>query len=79
MSPIYQPEGEPFKIGMAWVDNLGNPAEGARPIFLKAGGTDGFNSVIVINPGKDLAIFIAGNRPNAGIPHLGVELSRHVR
>ncbi len=78
MTPIYQP-ADNFKQGMAWAQNLGDPAEGARPVFFKAGGTDGFNSVIVINPWKDLAIFIAGNRANAGIPRLGVELSRHVR
>ncbi len=78
MTPIY-PWNPHARIAMSWVQNLGNPEEGARPIFLKDGGTDGFTSVVVINPGKDLAIFIAGNRGYTGIPGLGIKLSRQVR
>ena len=79
MRPIYQPEGQVFEQGMAWMENVGDADGGQRPVFLKAGGTDGFNSVIVVNPAKDLAIFIAASRPKSNIPKLGVELSRQLR
>lgn len=79
MQPTYQPEGQVFGQGMAWQENLGDPDAGQRPVYLKVGGTDGFNSVLVINPGKDLAIFIAGSRPKSGVPRAGVELSRQIR
>lgn len=79
MTPIYRPEGQDFGQGMAWVENVGDPEAGQRPVLLKDGGTDGFNSVIVINPGKDLAVFVAANRPHAAIPQLGIALSRHIR
>ena len=79
MVPIYHPEGQVFGQGMAWVENVGDADEGQRPVFLKVGGTDGFNSVIVINEGKDLAIFIAGAKPRNGAPRLGVALSRQIR
>jgi CubicO group peptidase (beta-lactamase class C family) len=78
MAPVYRPEGQVFGQGMAWVENIGEADEGQRPVFLKVGGTDGFNSVIVINEGKNLAIFIAGSKPS-GVPRLGVALSRQIR
>lgn len=78
MAPIYQPEGQVFQQGMAWIEDAGDPAEGQRPVFLKTGGTDGFNSVLVINPGKDLVVFIAASRPKSGVQRLGVALSRHI-
>ena len=79
MTPIYEPQGRLFGQGMAWVENPGDEEEGTRPVYLKDGGTDGFNSVIVVNPGKDLVVFIAANRADSGIPRLGVALSRHIR
>ncbi len=79
MTPIYEPEGMVIGQGMAWVQNPGDDEEGTRPVYLKDGGTDGFNSVIVVNPGKDLAVFISANRPDSGIPRLGVALARHIR
>lgn len=78
MAPIYQPDGQTFEQGMAWIENVGDPDAGQKPVYLKVGGTDGFNSVLVINPGKDLAVFIAASRPK-GIPRLGVQLSRQIR
>ncbi|MCJ2130971.1 serine hydrolase domain-containing protein [Methylobacterium sp. E-045] len=79
MAPIYQPEGQPFVQGMAWIENPGDPEAGTHPVTLKIGGTDGFNSILVINPGKDLAVFIAGSRPKMQIERLGVSLSRQIR
>jgi hypothetical protein len=64
---------------MAWIENVGDADEGQRPVFLKVGGTDGFNSVIVINEAKNLAIFIAGAKPRNGAPRLGIALSRQIR
>ncbi|MEH3148570.1 MAG: serine hydrolase [Methylobacterium frigidaeris] len=79
MAPVYQPEGQPFAQAMAWQVESGDPAAGQHPVYLKAGGTDGFNSVIVVNPSKDLAIFIAASRAGTGIPRLGVLLARQLR
>lgn len=79
METIYQPEGQTFGQGMAWIEEDGDPDAGQRPVFLKAGGTDGFNSVIVVNPGKNLAIFVAASHPKADAPRLGVRLSRQIR
>ena len=79
MTPVYEPEGRLFGQGMAWIEHPGDEEEGTRPVYLKDGGTDGFNSVIVINPAKDLAVFISANRADSGIPRLGVALSRHIR
>ncbi|MCJ2142206.1 hypothetical protein [Methylobacterium sp. E-066] len=44
--------------------------------MLKVGGTDGFNSVLVINPGKDLVIFVVAGKPRIPIERIGVALSR---
>ncbi|WP_160329343.1 hypothetical protein [Methylobacterium sp. GXS13] len=41
------------------------------------GGTDGFNSVLVINPGKDLVVFVAASKPRIPIEGIGVALSWH--
>lgn len=79
MMPIYRPRGQPFQQGMAWAESPGDPAEGTRPLYYKDGGTDGFNSVIVVNPGKDLVIFIAADKADVGIQRLGTELSRQIR
>lgn len=79
MQPIYQPEGQTFGQGMAWIEDAGDPDAGQHPLYLKTGGTDGFNSVIVVNPVKDLAIFMAASRPRSNMLRLGVQLSRQLR
>ena len=79
MTPLYQPEGQTFRQGMAWIEEIGDPDAGQRPVFLKVGGTDGFNSVVVVNPGKDLVVFVAGGQPKIGAERLGVALSRQIR
>jgi len=43
---------------------------------LKNGGTAGFGTVIVINPYKDLAIFIAVNQSQNNPAPIGVEIGR---
>ncbi|WP_187371360.1 serine hydrolase domain-containing protein [Methylobacterium oryzihabitans] len=79
MAPIYRPEGQSFAQAMAWQVETGDPEAGQHPVFMKAGGTDGFNSVIAVNPSKDLAIFIGASRAQSGIPRLGVMLARQIR
>ena len=78
MTPLYQPEDQVFRQGMAWIEDAGDADEGQRPVFLKTGGTDGFNSVIVVNPGKDLMVFLAASHPTSGAHRLGVALSRQI-
>jgi len=78
MAPIAQPDGQALRRGMAWVENVGDPDAGQRPVFLKVGGTDGFNSVLVLNPGKDLVVFVATRKPRIPIARIGVALSRRL-
>ena len=70
---------------MAWVVNLGTaPGEAAanqpvlHPEVLKDGGTVGFSSVIVLNPFKDAAIFIAVNESGKSPTGIGVAIGRHL-
>ena len=74
--PIYTlPNGRNGQ-GMAWVINVGPP--GTHPVILKNGGTVGFGSVIVVNPTKDLTLFIAVNQQGSNPAGLGVEMARHL-
>lgn len=79
MAPAYQPEDQTFMMGMAWNMEPSDPAENTRPVWFKAGGTDGFNTVLVVNPAKDLVVFVAANKAQTHIPQLGVRLSRFIR
>ena len=63
---------------MAWVENVGDPDAGQRPVFLKVGGTDGFNSVLVLNPGKDLVVCVAVRKLRIPIARIGMALSRRL-
>jgi CubicO group peptidase (beta-lactamase class C family) len=76
--PIYQPEGRPFEQAMAWAVHPGDPQQGTHTIIVKDGGTDGFNSVIAINPSKDLAVFVAANQSRSGIPDAGIRIVREI-
>lgn len=78
MAPIAQPDGQALRMGMAWVENVGDPDAGQRPVFLKVGGTDGFASVRVVNPGKDLVVFVAASKSRIFIERIGVALSRRL-
>ena len=76
--PIYvMPHGF-SKQAMAWVNNLGNGGPNLHPVIVKNGGTDGFGTVIAINPTKDLAVFIAVNQSGANPTPKGVEIVRHL-
>jgi CubicO group peptidase (beta-lactamase class C family) len=75
--PIYQIPNKNAKQGMVWVTNLGNQPQD-RPEILKDGGTAGFSSTIVLNPGKDTAIFIAVNQSGTEPTATGVAIGRHL-
>jgi len=76
--PIYDlPKGS-NKQAMAWVNNMGNGNPNLHPVIVKNGGTDGFGTVIAINPTKDLAVFIAVNQSGANPTPKGVEIARHL-
>jgi CubicO group peptidase (beta-lactamase class C family) len=76
--PIYLLPNGKAKQGMAWVTNLGDETAGAHPEVLKNGGTVGFGTVILVNPYKDAAIFIAVNRSQSNPAPIGVEIGRHL-
>jgi CubicO group peptidase (beta-lactamase class C family) len=76
--PIYPLPGGATKQGMAWVSNLGDAQAGNRPEILKNGGTVGFGTVILINPFKDAAIFIAVNKSGSNPAPIGVAIGRHL-
>ncbi|MCJ2116445.1 hypothetical protein MKK65_07605 [Methylobacterium sp. J-001] len=78
MAPIARPDGQALRMRVAWVENVGDPDAGQRPIFLKVGGTDGFDSERIINPGKDLVVCVAARKPRIPIARIGVALSRRL-
>ena len=78
MAPIARPDGQALRRGMAWVENVGDPDAGQRPVLLKAGGTDGFNSERIINPGKDLVVCVVARKLRIPIARIGMALSRRL-
>ena len=76
--PIYTMPNGRNKQAMAWVNVEGNPQQGTKTIILKNGGTDGFSSVIILNPFKDAALFLAVNQSGADATAVGVDLMRHL-
>jgi CubicO group peptidase (beta-lactamase class C family) len=76
--PIYTMPHGFNRQAMAWVNNMGNGNPNLKPVILKNGGTDGFGTVIAINPTKDLALFIAVNQAGANPAGKGVEIVRHL-
>jgi CubicO group peptidase (beta-lactamase class C family) len=76
--PIYIMPNGINEQAMAWVQNTGNWNPNLHPVIVKNGGTAGFGSVIVINPSKDLAVFIAVNQAGPNPAGRGIEIVRHV-
>lgn len=76
--PIYPMPHGFSKQAMAWVNNMGNGNPNLHPVIVKNGGTDGFGTVIAVNPTKDLAVFIAVNQAGANPTPKGVEIARHL-
>jgi CubicO group peptidase (beta-lactamase class C family) len=75
-TPIYTLPNGRNKQAMAWVNNIAGP--GTHPVILKNGGTVGFGTVIVVNPAKDLTLFIAVNQNGSNPAGIGVEMARHL-
>ncbi len=77
--PVYTLPNGRNQQAMTWVVNMGNGSPNVHPVILKNGGTAGFGSVIVTNPSKDLAVFIAVNQAGSQPTPKGVEIARHIR
>ena len=65
--------------GMAWATDLGDGGPEVAPEVLKNGGTVGFSTVILLNPSKDLAIFIAVNQQGAHPARIAVQMGRQLQ
>ena len=76
--PIYVMPNGINKQAMAWVNNMGNGDPNLHPVIVKNGGTAGFGTVIVINPSKDLALFIAVNQNGSNPAGKGIEIVRWI-
>ena len=77
-TPIYTMPNERNKQAMAWVNNEGSGEPGVHTVIVKNGGTDGFNSVIVLDPFKDLTLFIVVNRSGNTPTEIGIDMARHL-
>jgi hypothetical protein len=75
MTPVYQPAGKPFQQAMAW--EVRGDGRGA-PVASKDGGTDGFNSVLLVDAARDATVFIAADKARSGIPCAGLELMQRL-
>ncbi len=76
MRPVYRPEGQEFQQAMVWALFPADPEEGSGAIVAKSGNTDGFSTVLVLDPAKDLAIFIGANKAKVDVQPLAIELAR---
>lgn len=76
MTPDYTPAGLDFGQGMAWAVQDDSTAPGAGPVAYKDGGTDGFNSVLLVDKRRDLVVFVVGNKAKSGVPALGLAIVR---
>jgi CubicO group peptidase (beta-lactamase class C family) len=77
-APIYLLPNGRNKQGMAWVTNLGDGEPQIHPEILKNGGTVGFATVILLNPSKDIAIFIGVNKQRAEPTPIAINIGRHL-
>ena len=76
-APAYLlPNGE-ARQAMAWTVHTGSDGTEA-PEIVKNGGTVGFSTVILTNPSKDLAIFIAINKQGSNPAPLALHLGRQL-
>jgi CubicO group peptidase (beta-lactamase class C family) len=76
--PIYAPEGQDFLQAMGWAVFPADLGEGPNTLVAKSGNTDGFSTVLVFAPAKDLAVFVAANQAKVDVQPLGLEIVRHV-
>jgi CubicO group peptidase (beta-lactamase class C family) len=78
MRPVYRPEGQDFDQAMVWAIFPAHPEEGGGAIVAKSGNTDGFSTVLVLDPAKDLTIFIGANKAKVDVQPLAIELARKI-
>lgn len=76
--PIHAPEGQDFLQAMGWAVFPAHPADVPDQIIAKSGNTDGFSTVLVFAPAKDLAVFVAANQAKVDVQPLGLDIVRHV-
>ena len=76
MRPVYRPEGQDFEQAMVWAIFPADPGDRGGAIVTKSGDTDGFSTVLVLDPAKDLAIFIGANKAKVDLQPLAIELAR---
>jgi CubicO group peptidase (beta-lactamase class C family) len=76
--PIYAPEGQHFLQAMGWAVFPADPGEGPDTLVAKSGNTDGFSTVLVFAPAKDLAVFVAANKGKVDVQAVGLEIVRNV-
>jgi hypothetical protein len=76
--PIYTLPNGRNQQAMAWVNNMGNPQLGTHTLIVMDGGTVGFGTVIVLDPSKDLTLFIGANRSGSSPTPVGIEIARHL-
>jgi CubicO group peptidase (beta-lactamase class C family) len=76
--PIYIMPNGISEQAMAWVKNMGHGNPNLHPVMVKNGGTAGFGTVIVVNPSKDLALFIAVNQAGPNPAGRGIEIVRQI-
>ena len=76
MQPVYRPEGRDFQQAMVWAIFPADPGDRGGAIFAKSGNTDGFSTVLVLDPAKNLAIFIGANKAKVDVQPLAIELAR---
>lgn len=63
---------------MAWTVASPGDERAHNTVIFKDGGTAGFNSLIMLDPASDLAIFLVANRPKIGINPLGYDIVRQI-
>ena len=78
MQPVYRPEGQDFQQAMVWAIFPADPGDGRGDIIAKSGNTDGFSTVLVLAPAKDLAVFVGANQAKVDVQPLAIELARRV-
>ena len=78
MRPVYRPEGQDFEQAMVWAIFPADPGDRGGAIVAKSGNTDGFSTVLVLAPAKDLAVLVGTNRAKVDVQPLAIELARKI-
>jgi len=63
---------------LAWVVEAGDAARGRGPLVHKNGAISTFSSVILLDPGRDMVIFLAANAAGVPTTALAIKLARQI-